>query len=117
MHIHQQVTPGFVLRPAVVLCVPWGGVCAVWFIWVILTARALEVGGQQVLTLMTSREFLIGSTVNAVLFLLLLADFRVARRSPPGFRRGHVAGIALAVLGMAFAQAAFWIAKEAIEIV
>jgi len=116
MHVHQPSTPGFVLRPSVTLCIPWGGICAVWFVWVLCTTQALEVGDRWVMTYMTSTEFLVGTVVNAALLLLLLADFRIARRGPPGFRRGYLAGIALAVLGIAFAQAAFLIAREAIEI-
>jgi hypothetical protein len=115
MHIHQQTSPGFVLRPSVTLCIPWGGLCCVWFIWVTCTASFSDVGGRQLLTLMSGKEFLLGSVANAALMIFLAIDFWISRRSPPGLKRGHQAGIVLAVIGIALAQVAFLIARQTIE--
>ena len=115
MQIHQPATPGFVLRPSVVLSILWGGICCVWFVWVVLTAKLPPGDQPQLLALMASGEFMLASVVNVALFFFLFFDFRIARQSPPGFKRGHMIGIVLAMTGVAMAQAAFLIARAPID--
>jgi len=116
MSARQVSTSNTVLRPSVVASIPWGGLCGIWYIWVVLTTQYPKIGEPPFLRLMSSPEFLAGTAVNLALLVWLGIDGWVSRSSPPGVRRGHLAGVVLAAVLIVLLQTAFLTAVEPIDV-
>ncbi len=114
MHFEQDASSDFVLRPSVVLGIVWLGFCGIWRVWIVATAKYPTLAEPPGLRLLSESEFWVASAVNVALFLGLLLDAWLCRRSPAGLRRGHRAGICLAVVATAALQYAFVIAQTPI---
>ena len=102
--MHPPAPTSFVLRPGVVAVIVYVGLAAVWGVWRICTATLPETGGDEPFRLLTTPRLTSITVLHAGLLLVLVAEGLVARRSGSGLRRGHLVGIALAVLVVALAQ-------------
>ncbi|QDU65116.1 hypothetical protein [Engelhardtia mirabilis] len=87
----------FVILPEVTLAMTHIVLVRVWVTWTLCTFRFPTIEEDGPVRLVTTGQLAVATVVNLVLFTLLgLAALR-ARRSAPGLRRGHYAGIIFAV--------------------
>jgi hypothetical protein len=100
--MHPPAPTTFVLRPTVILALVYAELVSAWGVWTICTTRLPESG--EPLRLLPHGALVALTAVHVALFAALVADGILARRSGPGLRRGHLAGIALAVPALALLQ-------------
>jgi len=104
MRIGRTPASSFVQRPSVTATIPYVGLCGIWFLWILATARAPLIGDPGPFRLITLGQYAGVSALNALFVVFLAVDGYLARKSPPGLRRGHLAGVALALLAVLLIQ-------------
>ncbi len=95
-----------VILPEVILVLVYAFLVRVWSVWAFSTLRAVRIGEQDP-SHMVSGAQLIGVTVINVALLCMLGLAAVrTKHSSPSLRRGHLAGIGLAIIVTVLVQVA-----------
>ncbi len=104
MRLNRDLRAEFVLLPSVALSIPWIGLSGVWGIWTLCTAEHRTLGDPRELRFLGAGEFAAVSVVALAFGVWLVFDGRRADASAPSVRRGQLAGVALALLGIALCE-------------
>lgn len=105
MSTRRRLADAWVQRPAVTSTIAYGGLVAVWFLWIACTLRFPTVFDEAPYRLIGTPLYLAFTAANVGLALWLFASFRGARAAGPGLRRGQLAGLALSLVFVGVLQA------------
>ena len=95
----------FVIRPSVTLAIVYFGLYyCVWYLLILSTAKYPSIDATEPHRLITATQLAWVTALNAAFLVAFAIDGFFSRRSPPGLRRAHFAGLVLAVLNLALAQ-------------
>lgn len=98
------------ILPSVIASMVLVATCNVWFLWILCTLRFPPVGSTEPFRLVTRGQLAGVTAATAALALAVVLEGVRARRSPPGLRRGHLAGALLALVALALLEAAVFLA-------
>ncbi len=87
-----------VILPEVILVLVYAVLVRTWSIWTFCTLRYQEVGEHGPVNLVSGGQLTVVSLINVGLLALLGFALVRTKFSPPGLRRGHIAGIGLAAV-------------------
>lgn len=93
-----------ILRPSVLAALVYFGLCAIGFLWILLTLQHPRSDSMEPFRLVTPMQFLGLTAANAALAVAFVVDGWFARTSPPGLRRAHFAGLGLGAVTLAVLQ-------------
>ena len=93
-----------VIRPSVVAGIVYFGLCSVWAIYTLCTAKFPTIESTEPWRLLSTPLYLGVSAVNVVFALAFLLDWRKSLASPPELRRAHFVGLALAAIVLVLVQ-------------
>jgi len=88
----------------VTIAIVYFGVCSIWFLWILCTVKHPSTDSTEPFRLIAAAPFAAVSALNAVFFVAFTIDGYLCRRSPPGLRRAHFAGLILAVSVLVLVQ-------------
>lgn len=100
----------FVLRPSVVAAMLLFALGAFWCLETLAKAGFATLDEPRPLRLLSGTGYAVVSGVHALLLVAILCDAFAVRRSPPGLRRAHWAGLAMALVTLSVAQLGAWYA-------
>jgi len=93
-----------VIRPSVVAGIVYFGLCSVWAIYTLCTAKFPAIESTEPWRLLSTPLYLGVSAVNIVFALAFLLDARKSLTSPPELRRAHLVGIVLSAVVLVLLQ-------------
>ena len=97
-------TAALVIRPSVTAVIVYTGLCSIWYLWILCTARFPSTDAAEPFRLISASEFALVTTINGAFIAAFAVDGLLSRRSPPGLRVAHLAGLLLAVTTIALVQ-------------
>lgn len=105
----KAATPTFsdsVILPEVILVLVYAVLVRIWGVWVFTTLHTVGIGEQGPIRMVSDWQLAGTSLINVGLLVMLgFAAFRT-KHSSPSLRRGHLAGIGLAMVVTVFVQMA-----------
>ena len=96
--------PFTVIRPSVLASIVYFGLCSVWAIYTLCTAKYPTIESTDPWRFLTSSQYLGVSVVNILFALAFLIDARATLRGPVEARRAHLAGLAFAAVILVLLQ-------------
>jgi len=93
-----------VIRPSVVAGIVYFGLCSVWAIYTLCTAKFPAIESTEPWRLLSTPLYLGVSAVNIVFALAFIADTRRSLSSPPELRRSHLVGLVLSAVVLVLVQ-------------
>lgn len=85
----------FIVRPSVALTIPWVGVCALFWIFRVVTVQFPI--PPEVVRMVSPGELTVITAVNVLLLVGLIVEGRKSLASPPDLRRAHLVTVAMAI--------------------
>jgi len=100
----KNSNPITVIRPSVVASIVYFGLCSIWALWTLTTAKFPTLGSEEALRLLSKTQYLGVTALNVVFALAFLADARATLRGPVELRRAHLAGLSFAAVILVLVQ-------------
>ena len=101
----------FIVRPSVALSIPWVGVCALSFIFQIVTVR-FPADPSELVRLVSPTQFGWITAINAALLAALVVEGKQGFSSPRDLKRAHLVSVALALVLLVMLQVVVFLASE-----
>ena len=93
-----------IIRPSVLASIVYFGLCSVWAIYTLCTAKFPGIESTEPWRFLTSSQYLGVSVVNILFALAFLIDARATLRGPVEARRAHLTGLAFAAVILVLMQ-------------
>ena len=100
----QQTANGFVLRPVVAFLIPYLGLCALWFLYLVLFVQFPDEEG---VYFISGTQLAWASGVNICWVLILALDMSRCRSWHISVRRGQVTSVVLGLVTVLLLQMGF----------
>lgn len=109
MKLHSPSPIGSVIPPTVIVATVTLGLFSIWYVWIACTMRFPPLASSEPFRLLSLRELVVFSLIDACLAGSFVIDAVRLRGSPPGLRGAQWTGLALAMLVVALFQS--WVIR------
>ena len=100
----KNSAPFSIIRPSVLASIVYFGLCSIWAIYTLSTAKFPTIESTEPWRILSSSQYLGASVVNILFALVFLIDARATLRGPVEARRAHLTGLAFAAVILVLVQ-------------
>lgn len=109
MKLHSPSPIGSVIPPTVIVATVTLGLFILWYVWIAFTMRFPPLASSEPFRLLSLRELVVFSLIDACLAAGFVIDAVRLRGSPPGLRGAQWTGLALSMLVVVLFQS--WVIR------